>query len=108
MGELRSSHRLSAGGGGVRRRNFQVRENCPAPNPFGCGGQKKQGFVSCVCSSFVKTPRHNVMAFDVADRATKRLPEVGTIPIAAEFGAYIAAELEKWAKVVKFAGIQSE
>ncbi len=40
-----------------------------------------------------------------------RLAEVGTIPMiftAAEFGAYIAAESEKWAKVVKFASIKSE
>ena len=40
-----------------------------------------------------------------------RLAEIGTIPMiltAAEFGAYIAAESEKWAKVVKFAGIKAE
>jgi tripartite-type tricarboxylate transporter receptor subunit TctC len=40
-----------------------------------------------------------------------RLVEVGTIPMiftAAEFGAYIAAESEKWAKVVKFASIKLE
>lgn len=36
--------------------------------------------------------------------AGERLADVGTIPMvltAAEFGAYIAAESEKWAKVVK-------
>jgi tripartite-type tricarboxylate transporter receptor subunit TctC len=40
-----------------------------------------------------------------------RLAEVGTIPMiftAAEFGTYIAAESEKWAKVVKFAGVKAE
>jgi hypothetical protein len=40
-----------------------------------------------------------------------RLAELGTIPMiftAAEFGAYVAAEWEKWAKVVQFAGIKPE
>jgi tripartite-type tricarboxylate transporter receptor subunit TctC len=40
-----------------------------------------------------------------------RLADVGTIPMiltAADFGAYIAAESEKWAKVVKFAAIKAE
>jgi tripartite-type tricarboxylate transporter receptor subunit TctC len=40
-----------------------------------------------------------------------RLADVGTIPMiltAKEFGDYAAAESEKWAKVVKFAGIKAE
>ncbi|MFL6797836.1 MAG: Bug family tripartite tricarboxylate transporter substrate binding protein [Xanthobacteraceae bacterium] len=46
---------------------------------------------------------------DPATRA--RLAEVATTPIVyspAEFGAYVASEVEKWAKVVKFAGIRPE
>jgi tripartite-type tricarboxylate transporter receptor subunit TctC len=41
----------------------------------------------------------------------ERLAAVGTIPMiltAAQFTAFIAAETEKWAKVVKFAGIKAE
>ena len=40
-----------------------------------------------------------------------RFSDVGTIPMilsAAEFGAFVAAEAEKWTKVVKFAGIKPE
>jgi tripartite-type tricarboxylate transporter receptor subunit TctC len=40
-----------------------------------------------------------------------RLAELGTIPMiftSAEFGAYAAAESEKWAKVIQFAGIRPE
>ena len=40
-----------------------------------------------------------------------RLAEIGTIPMiftSAEFGAYVAAESEKWAKVIQFAGIRPE
>jgi tripartite-type tricarboxylate transporter receptor subunit TctC len=48
----------------------------------------------------------------LAEPAIKsRLAEVGTVPMiltAAEFGAFVAAESEKWAKVVKFANIKQE
>jgi tripartite-type tricarboxylate transporter receptor subunit TctC len=40
-----------------------------------------------------------------------RLAEVATMPIfftPAEFGAYMAAEIEKWGKVIRFAGIKPE
>jgi tripartite-type tricarboxylate transporter receptor subunit TctC len=40
-----------------------------------------------------------------------RLADLGTIPMiftSAEFGAYVAAESEKWAKVIQFAGIKPE
>jgi len=40
-----------------------------------------------------------------------RLTELGTMPMiftSAEFGAYVAAESEKWAKVIQFAGIRPE
>jgi tripartite-type tricarboxylate transporter receptor subunit TctC len=40
-----------------------------------------------------------------------RLSNVGAIPVilgAAEFGAYVAAEAEKWGKVVKFTGLKAE
>src|SRR5215831_2711776 len=48
----------------------------------------------------------------LADPAIKaRLAEVGTLPMiltTAQFGAFISTEAEKWAKVVKFAGIKAE
>jgi tripartite-type tricarboxylate transporter receptor subunit TctC len=48
----------------------------------------------------------------LAEPAIKsRLADIGTIPMvlnAIEFGAYIAAESEKWAKVVRFAGIKAD
>ena len=40
-----------------------------------------------------------------------RLAELGTIPMiftSAEFSAYVAAESEKWAKVIQVAGIKPE
>jgi tripartite-type tricarboxylate transporter receptor subunit TctC len=40
-----------------------------------------------------------------------RLADIGTIPMpltAAEFKAYIAAESDKWGKVIKFAGIKAD
>jgi tripartite-type tricarboxylate transporter receptor subunit TctC len=53
------------------------------------------------------------IAAAVADPQVKaRLADLGgtTLPTGspAEFGAYIAAETEKWAKVVQFAGIKPE
>jgi tripartite-type tricarboxylate transporter receptor subunit TctC len=48
----------------------------------------------------------------LANAAIKtRLAEIGTIPMiftATEFGAYVTAESEKWAAVVKFVGIKPE
>jgi tripartite-type tricarboxylate transporter receptor subunit TctC len=48
----------------------------------------------------------------LADPTVKaRLADVSTTPIVftpAEFGAYVAAEIEKWGKVVKLAGIKPE
>jgi tripartite-type tricarboxylate transporter receptor subunit TctC len=40
-----------------------------------------------------------------------RLGEVATTPkifTPAEFGAHVAAEIEKWRRVIKFAGIRAE
>jgi tripartite-type tricarboxylate transporter receptor subunit TctC len=40
-----------------------------------------------------------------------QLEETGSVPMSlapAEFGALVAAETEKWGKVVKFAGIKAE
>jgi hypothetical protein len=46
----------------------------------------------------------------MADPALKqRLIDLGTIPMpmtAAEYGKLIAGETDKWAKVIKFAGIK--
>jgi hypothetical protein len=40
-----------------------------------------------------------------------QLADLGALPMpttTAEFGKFIAAETEKWAKVIKFAGIKAE
>jgi tripartite-type tricarboxylate transporter receptor subunit TctC len=40
-----------------------------------------------------------------------RLADLGSVPLSmspAEYRAYIAAETEKWAKVIKFAGIKAD
>jgi tripartite-type tricarboxylate transporter receptor subunit TctC len=48
----------------------------------------------------------------LADPATKaRLADLGSVPAPmspAAFGKFIAAETEKWAKVIKFANIKAE
>jgi len=54
---------------------------------------------------------HEINAGLANSTIKSRLAEVGTIPMIftdTEFGAYIAAESEKWAEVVKFAGIKPE
>ena len=54
---------------------------------------------------------HDINAGLVNPTIRARLADVGTIPMvltAAEFGAYVAAESEKWAKVVKLAGIKPQ
>jgi tripartite-type tricarboxylate transporter receptor subunit TctC len=47
----------------------------------------------------------------VSPAIRSRLADIGTVPMimnAAEFGAYAAAESEKWGKVVRFASIKAE
>ena len=54
---------------------------------------------------------HEINAGLANPTINSRLAEIGTIPIiftATEFGTYIATESEKWAKVVKFAGVKPE
>jgi hypothetical protein len=56
-------------------------------------------------SDWIEIPRRSSL---LNPAIKSRLAEVGTIPMiltAAEFGAYVAAESEKWAKVVKFAAM---
>src|SRR5262245_41819976 len=54
---------------------------------------------------------HEINAGLVNPTIKARLAEVATTPkifTPAEFGAYVAAEIEKWGKVIKFAGIRAE
>jgi tripartite-type tricarboxylate transporter receptor subunit TctC len=48
----------------------------------------------------------------LADPAIKaKLADLGSVPLSmspAEYRAFIAAETEKWAKVIKFAGIKAD
>jgi hypothetical protein len=58
-----------------------------------------------------ETERPNAM-FSVADQGMKaRLADLGNAPMpmtSAEFGKLIVEETEKWAKVIKFAGLKAE
>jgi tripartite-type tricarboxylate transporter receptor subunit TctC len=54
---------------------------------------------------------HEISAGLAEPAIRSRLADVGTVPMiltASEFGAFVAAESEKWAKVVKFANIKQE
>ena len=62
-------------------------------------------------SSSVEVLRGAATSGGGGGRAEARLAEVATTPMfftPAEFGAYMAAEIEKWGKVVRFAGIKLE
>jgi len=62
-------------------------------------------------TEIIDTLSRQIGAFE-ADPATKaHLVDLGVIPMSttpAEFGTFIAKETEKWAKVVKFAGLKAE
>jgi tripartite-type tricarboxylate transporter receptor subunit TctC len=62
-------------------------------------------------SEIITRLNHEINAGLANPTVKARLADAGTIPMiltAAEFGAYIAAESEKWSKVVKFAGVKPE
>ena len=62
-------------------------------------------------TEIIERLNHEINAGLVNPLVKARLAEVATVPMIftpAEFGSYMAAETEKWAKVVKFAGIRAE
>ena len=62
-------------------------------------------------TEIIERLNHEINAGLVNPLVKARLGEVATVPMIftpAEFGSYMAAETEKWAKVVKFAGIRAE